>query len=155
MSQRHLFVPFILRSAGTTHYLSTSLSLDFRRHDRNYVRVGGAIFDTAGGFTTLPAGWAKRAGIHFETTTASELPVVGVTGRGSVYMNRATFSFPDIPHLQFTSLCAFSPTAPYPLLALGDVVNNFHLSTSPESAEHPLGAFLLRLRSDHTGRPRD
>jgi hypothetical protein len=154
MSQRHLFVPFILRPAGTRHYLSTNLSLDFRRHDGSYVRVGGVVFDTAGGFTTLPAGWARHVGIQFETTTASELPVIGVTGKGVAYLNRATFSFPDIPHTHFTSLCAFSPTAPYPLLALGDVVNNFHVSTSPGSAEHPRGAFLLRLRSDHSGRPR-
>ena len=119
MSQRHLFVPFILRPAGTRHYLSTNLSLDFRRHDGSYVRVGGVVFDTAGGFTTLPAGWARHVGIQFETTTASELPVIGVTGKGVAYLNRATFSFPDIPHTHFTSLCAFSPTAPYPLLALG------------------------------------
>jgi len=147
-------MPFILRHAGAMNYLSTILSLDFRRHDGSYVRVGGVVFDTAGGFTTLPVGWANHAGIHFETTTASELSVLGVTGKGSVYMNRATFSFPDIPHLVFTSLCAFSATAPRPLLALGDVVQTFHLSTAPESAEHAHGAFLLRLRSDHTGRPR-
>jgi hypothetical protein len=130
------------------------LSLDFRRHNGSYVRIGGVLFDTAGGFTTLPIRWAEHAGIQFETTADSELSVIGVTGKGSAYMNQVTFSFPDIPRLQFRSLCAFSPTAPCPLLALGDVVQNFHLSTSPESAEYPRGAFLLRLRSDHTGRPR-
>jgi len=155
MPRRHFFVPFVARPVGGTYYLSTQLALEFRRRDGSFVHVGGVVFDTASGFTTLPAGWARYVGIHFESATARKLSLVGATGKGAADLHPTTFSFAEIPRWQFTSLCAFSPTAPYPLIALRDVVNNFHLSTSPRSAEHPSGAFLLRLRSDHTGHPRE
>ena len=130
------------------------LALDVRTRTGAFVRLPFR-FDIGTDFTTIPIAEAERLGIPF-TKTRPVFPtaITGKTQRAS-YLSVIRFAFPELPHLQFESLCSFSP---YPLkrslLSLTDIVPNFLIRSDRATPAYPHGSVQFRIRRDHHGQPR-
>src|SRR5690349_9960542 len=80
------------------------------------------LFDTGSDFTSIPMSWAEQFSLPFETT--HPVSVHGTTGSGVGYLCPLTWCFPDIPHLEFESICCVNPGLKRPLFCLTDVLTH-------------------------------
>ena len=152
MPTRHFTIPFIFRSQNGVPTFAADFTLSFRDKSGAFVDIDNVRFDTGTAITTLPTQTADD--YHIPYSKRRRMRVRGATGRGLAYLDKATFSFIDVPSLEFTIDCLFNPKAPRPLISLRDVVRNFDFASKPPSSRLPCGGFLLSLRRDHDGSPR-
>src|SRR5438034_2083944 len=111
-------------------------------------------FDTGTQLTTIPVVLARQLSIPF--TTARPVTIQGTTGQGRGYLSPISFAVDGLPRLQFPALCCFSQyDLKQPLFSLTDLMAQFTFASAVPSTRHPLGSFVIRLRSDHQGQPRE
>jgi hypothetical protein len=120
--------------------------------NRRLVSLKDVLFDTGSELTTLPTKFADDNAIPYSKSTANRFVVRGATGQANVQIDRLTYRFKELPHLEFETWCAFSETVPRPLWSLQDVVANFAMRHRLPNRSLPFGALELELLNAHQGR---